>query len=185
MSYRVWVLSMVSTTQSLPLAISIALSQVRGSVMAVTNTVGFWNLISLRVGLAFLVSLLPLVCITCLWRLYTSTLSWSTTIMRPTPLVDKNMRRVGPMPPTLTTRTDDDRSLRWPNMPNPSENRTWQEYREIWLVRSRSLLCHHHSHRPPFKIEVNDGSIGAAPSSNPSTPLMTTSPLGSILYPSS
>ena len=30
---------------------------------------------------------------------------------------------------------------------------------------------------PPFEIEVGDGSIGATPSSTPSTPLMTTSPL--------
>ena len=56
--YYVQGLSLVSTTQLLPLTRSIAFSQVRGSVKAVTDKVGLWALIPSRVDLAFNVSLL-------------------------------------------------------------------------------------------------------------------------------
>ena len=51
---------MVPTTQSLPPTISIDFFQVRGSVTAVTNTVGFRSLIALHVDIDLLVPLPPL-----------------------------------------------------------------------------------------------------------------------------
>ena len=110
----------------------IALSQVMGSAKAVTNTVGFRSLIALRADLSLIVTLLPLVCMTCQWKLDNSTSLCSTTVMCPMPLAANNRRRVGPITPDLTTRTDDDRSLRWTNTPNPSESRSCWEYCKIW-----------------------------------------------------
>ena len=118
------------------------------------------------------------------WGLETSTSSWSITVVHPTPLAAKNRMRVDPMLPSPTSRTEDDGSLRWPNTPNTSERRSWRGYREIWSIRSCSLLRNLHSSPPPFEIEVEDGSLGATPSSTPSTLLMKTSHLGSILGPS-
>ena len=125
--YCVRGLFLVSTTQSLPLTRSIVLSQVRGFVTTVTDTVGLRALIASRADLALLVPLLPSVCMTCRCRLDTSTSSWSTTVMCPTPLAAKNRRRVDSMPPAPMTRTDGDRSLRWPNTPNPSESSSWRD----------------------------------------------------------
>ena len=124
-------LSLVSTAHYLSLTSYIALSQVKVSVTSVTNAVGLRALIASRVDLALLVSLLLLVCMTCQWSLDTSMSSWFATVMHPTPLTAKNRRRVVPMLPALTTRTDDDRSLCWPNMPNPSKSRSWWDYREV------------------------------------------------------
>ena len=53
-------------------------------------------------------------------------------MMPPMPLATKNRRRVDPMPPDPTTRTDVDGSFRCINTSNPSKSRSWQEYREIW-----------------------------------------------------
>ena len=68
-----------------------------------------------------IVTILPSVYMTCQWRLDTSTLSWSTTVMRPTQLVAMNNWRVVPMPPSPMARTNNDRSLRCPKTPNPYE----------------------------------------------------------------
>ena len=68
----VQVLSLASTTHLLHLTSSIELSQVRGSIMAVTNTVGLKALIESCADIALLVFLLPAVCMTCQWRLDTS-----------------------------------------------------------------------------------------------------------------
>ena len=120
-------ITLVSTTQLLPLTRSIALSQVRGSVIVVTDAVGLRALISSRADLSLLVHLLPLVCLTCRRRLYTSVLLWFTSVMCPTSLVAKNGRRGDPILPDPTTSTNDDRSLRWTNRLNPFESRSWQE----------------------------------------------------------
>ena len=92
---------------------------------------GFKTLIVLRMDLALISPLLPLVCITYQWRLDITTLSWSTTIMRPTPLVTKNSSRVVPMTPSPMDRTNNDRTLLWPNTLNPYEIRRWWDYRNI------------------------------------------------------
>ena len=105
-------LSLASTTQSLPLTSSIALSQVRSFITAVTDKVGMRSLIESHADPALLVPLPPSGCMTFQWRLETSTLSWSTTVMHQTPLAAKNRRRVDLMLPALTTRTDNDRILR-------------------------------------------------------------------------
>ena len=110
--YHVQGLSLVSIPQFLPLTSSIELSQVRGSVAAVTDTVGIRALIASCLDLALLFPFLPSMYMTLQWSLDTSTSLWYTTVIRPTPLVAENRRSVGPMPPTLTTRTDDGRSLR-------------------------------------------------------------------------
>ena len=130
-------------------------SQVRVSVMAVTDTVRFRDLVASPAEPALLVPLLPLVCMSCQWKLYTSMSSWSTTVMSPTPMVANNRRRVGPMPPAPTTRTNNDRSLCWPSNPNPSNSRSWREYHKIWLVRSLSLICHPHTLPPLSKLKSN------------------------------
>ena len=153
----------MSTTQSLPLTSSIALYQGRGSVASIINTAGFRALIASHDYLALIVPLLPSVCMTFQWRLDTSTLSWSTTTMRPTPLAAKNRRRVGLILPALITRTNNDRSLRCPNTPNLSESRSWQEYRKIWSFQSRSLLRHTHSHTPLSKLKLNTDQLVLLP----------------------
>ena len=124
-------LFLVSATHSLPLTIYIYLSQVRRSITAVTDTVGFRALIASRADLDLLVPLLPSVCMTCQWRLDAFTLSWSTTVMITKPLAANNRMRVGPIPNALTTRTKYDRSMLWHNTSNPSKSRIWQEYRDI------------------------------------------------------
>ena len=161
--YRVQGLLMASTTQLLPLTISISLSQVTGSVRVVTDTVGLRALIASRVDLVLLVNFLPSVCINFRWRLDTSTTLWSTTVMRPTPLADKNRRRVDPMPPTPTTRTDDERSLHWPNTPNLSQKRIWREYRKIWSLRSHYLLRNPQSRPPLLKSNLKTDQLVLLP----------------------
>ena len=112
------------TTQSLPLPISIAFSKVRISVTDVTNTVGFRSLIALGSDVTMISPLVPSVCMTYQWRLDTSTLLWSTTGMILKPLVAKNRRRVGLIPPSLMASTNNDRNLRWTNTQNPYESRS-------------------------------------------------------------
>ena len=90
----------------------------------------------------------------CRWRLDTSTLSWSTTVMRPMVLADKSRRRVAQCrPPRQTGPTMIDRSLCWTNTPNQSKSRIWREYHKIWSVRLRSLLQHPHSRPPLSKLD--------------------------------
>ena len=79
--------------------------------MAITYTVGLRDLIVLRADLALFVLLLPSMFMTCQWRLDTYTSFYSTTVMRPTLLASKKRRRLGPMQPAPTTRTDNDRRL--------------------------------------------------------------------------
>ena len=140
MRYFVQRLLLASTTQTLPLTSFIVLSRVRVSDVSVIDTLVLRDLIALREDLALFVTLLPLVCMTFRWRLDTSALTWSTTVMHPILLESKNESRVEAIPPALSTRTDDDRSLHCTNKSNPSDSRIWWYYQGIWLVWSLSLL---------------------------------------------
>ena len=100
---------------------------------------------------------------TCQWRLNTYMPSWSTTVMRPTPLAYDNRRMVGPMLPSSMTSTDNGRSLCWPNTTNASERRSWREYREIWSVQSCYLLRHPHSIPPLSKSKSKTDKLVLLP----------------------